>query len=96
MKVLSRKADADFSKVCNQEFIDSTNYKQCSCSTLEETNDRDQKTQHERRREKQYYTWESYGKACLMDASKKRHFFPEEMCCDCKINKVEIAVWSVD
>ena len=93
LKVLSRKAEADFSKACNQEFIDSTNYEQCSSSTPEETHDRDQKTQHERRREKQYYSWESIRESLLNGRVEEEAFFPEEMCCECKIKKVEIRCW---
>ena len=94
LKVLSRKAEADFSKACNQEFIDSTNYEQCSSPTPEETHDRDQKTQHERRREKQYYSWESIRESLLNERVEEEAFFPEEMCCECKIKK--FAVGSVD
>ena len=90
LKVLSRKAEADFSKACNHEFIDSTNYEQCSSSTPEETNDRDQKKLHERRREKQYYSWES------MDESKKRHFFLRKCVANVKLTRLKFAAGSVD
>ena len=93
LKVLSRKPECDFSKDCfdsaKQDVAEQYSAKSAADETLFDNN-RDQTTQYERRREKQYYSWENIRKSLLNGRVEEEAFFPEEVCCECEINNVEI------